>query len=52
MKFFKQISFILVIFFQTGNLLSDNDLFSVNNILLEKKGNISNVQLNKINFKS
>ena len=45
MKFFKQISIILVIFFQTGNLLSDNDLFSVNNILLEKKGNISNVQL-------
>ena len=45
MKFFKQISIILVIFFQTGNLLSDNSLFSVNNILLEKKGNISNVKL-------
>ena len=45
MKFFKQIFIILVIFFQTGNLLSDNSLFSVNNILLEKKGNISNVKL-------
>ena len=45
MKFFKQISIILVIFFQTGNLLSDNSLFSVNNILLEKKGNISNIKL-------
>ena len=45
MKFFKQISIILVIFFQTGNLLSDNSIFSVNNILLEKKGNISNIKL-------
>ena len=45
MKFFKQISIILVIFFQTGNLLSDNSIFSVNNILLEKKGNISNAKL-------
>ena len=45
MKFFKKLSIILVIFFQTGNLLSDNSLFSVNNIMLEKKGNISNVKL-------
>ena len=45
MNFFKQIFVILVIFFQTGNLLSDNSIFSVNNILLEKKGNISNAKL-------
>ena len=45
MNFFKQIFIILVIFFQTGNLLSDNTIFSVNNILLEKKGNISNAKL-------
>jgi len=45
MNFFKQIFIILVIFFQTGNLLSDISLFSVNNILLEKKGNISNAKL-------
>ena len=45
MNFFKQIFIILVIFFQTGNLLSDNSIFSVNNILLEKKGNISNIKL-------
>ena len=45
MNFFKQIFIILVIFFQTGNLLSDNSIFSVNNILLEKKGNISNAKL-------
>jgi len=45
MKFLKQILIILVVFFKTGNLLSDNNLFSVNNILLEKKDNISNEQL-------
>ena len=37
MKLLKQIIFILVIFLKTGNLLSDNNLFSVNNIILEKK---------------
>ena len=45
MKLFKKIMLILVVFFKTGNLLSDNNLFNVNNILLEKKGNISNQQL-------
>ena len=45
MKFLKQIFFILIVFFKTGNLLSDNNLFSVNNILLEKKDNISINQL-------
>ena len=37
MKLFKQIILIVIVFLQTGNLLSDNDLFDVNNILLEKK---------------
>ena len=37
MKLYLQISLILVIFFKTGNLLSENYLFNVNNILLEKK---------------
>ena len=32
MKFFKLIIFILVIFFKTGNVLSENRLFDVNNI--------------------
>ena len=42
MKFYKQIIFILIIFFQTETLFSKNNLFSVNNIEFEKKGNISN----------
>ena len=45
MKFLKQITLILIIFFKTGNLLSDNNLFNVNNIVLEKKDNISSNQL-------
>ena len=45
MKLFKQVIFILVVFLKTGNLLSDNNLFNVNNILLEKKENNSNNQL-------
>ena len=45
MKFLKQILIILIVFFKTGNLLSDNNLFSVNNILLEKKDNMSNEEL-------
>ena len=44
MKLFKQIILILLVFLKTGNLLSDSNLFSVNNILLEKE-NISNKQL-------
>ena len=42
MKLYKQIIFILIIFFKTETLFSKNNLFSVNNIELEKKGNISN----------
>ena len=45
MKLFKQITLILIVFFKTGNLLSENNLFNVNNILLEKKENTSSKQL-------
>ena len=45
MKLFKQTTFILIIFLKTGNLLSDNNLFNVNNIEIEKKGNISSKQM-------
>ena len=45
MKLFKKIMLILVVFFKTGNLLSDNNLFNVNNIELKKKDNISSKQL-------
>ena len=45
MKFFKQIILILVIFFKTGNLLSENELFNVNNIILEKKEKTTSDQL-------
>ena len=42
MKLYKQIIFILIVFFKTETLLSENSLFNVNNIKLEKKDNISN----------
>ena len=45
MKFYKQIIFILVVFFKTETLLSDNSLFNVNNIQLEKKDKIKNDEL-------
>ncbi len=45
MKLFKLIILILMFFSKTGNLLSGNNLFNVNNILLEKKENTSNKQL-------
>ncbi len=40
-----QIIFILVVFFKTGNLLSENNLFNVNNIKLEKKDKTSHNDL-------
>jgi len=45
MKSYKLILFILVVFFKTGTLFSDNSLFNVNNIKLEKKDKISNKSL-------
>ena len=41
----KQILVILIVFFKTGNVLSENSLFNVNNILLNKKDNLSNNEL-------
>ena len=45
MKYYKLIIFILIVFFKTETLLSDNNLFNVNNIQLEKKDKISNKAL-------
>ena len=44
MKLFK-LFIILIVFFKTENLLSENNLFNVNNILINKKDNLSNNQL-------
>ena len=45
MKLFNQIIIILVVFLKTETVFSENNLFSVNNIQLEKKGKISNNDL-------
>ena len=42
MKFYKQIIFILIVFFKTETLLSESNLFNVNNIKLEKKDKTTN----------
>ncbi len=42
---FNKIIFILIVFFKTETLLSDNNLFNVNNIQLEKKDKITNKML-------
>jgi len=45
MKFNKFIIFILIVFLKTGNVLSDNNIFNVNNIEIEKKGKTTNDEL-------
>ena len=45
MRLYKQIIFILIIFLKTETVLSNNNLFNVNNILLEKNGKITNTEL-------
>ena len=45
MKLFKKIFFILIVFFKTETLFSENDLFNVNNIQLEKKDKVSQKSL-------
>ena len=45
MKSLKSIIFILVIFLKTGNVLSNEDIFHVNNIELIKKTNISSEEM-------
>lgn len=42
MKNFNLLIIILIIFFQTGNVLSNDNIFSVNNIELTKSKNLSN----------
>ena len=42
MKLNKLIICILILFFKTGNVLSDNDIFNVNNIEIENEGKVSN----------
>ena len=42
MKLFKLIIFILIVFFKTKTLFSENNLFNVNNIQVEKKDKITN----------
>lgn len=45
MKFYLLIIYILIVFLKTETLLSENNLFNVNNIKLEKKGNTTNNSL-------
>ena len=42
MKLYKQIIFILIVFFKTETILSENNLFNVNNINIEKKDKETN----------
>ena len=42
MKLYKLIIFILIVFFKTETLFSNNSLFNVNNIEIEKKDKITN----------
>ena len=52
MKLYKQIIFILIVFLKTGNLLSENNIFSVNNIELNKKEYKTNEALSNEAIKS
>ena len=45
MKSYKLILFILIVFLKTGNVLSDNNIFNVNNIQIENKSKTSNEAL-------
>ncbi len=45
MKYFNYIFIILVVFLKTGNVLSDQSIFNVNNIEVVKKPNFSNEQM-------
>ena len=48
MKFYKQLIFILIIFLKTETVFSENNLFSVNNLILEKKDKVSNNELTEL----
>ena len=51
MKLYKLLTFILVVFFKTETLFSNNNLFNVNNIQLEKKDKLSNKTLANLAIK-
>ena len=51
MKLYKLIIFILIIFIKTGNVLSTEYIFNVNNIELSKNTDISNEQLAQSSYK-
>ena len=52
MKFYKLIAIILIVFFKTETIFSENDLFNVNNIQLEKKDKISQNELTDLAIKT
>ena len=45
MKLNKQLIFILIVFFKTETVFSNNNLFNVNNIEIEKRDKASNASL-------
>ena len=45
MKLYKLLLIILIVFLKTGNVLSENNIFNVNNIEIEKKGKTTNDKL-------
>ena len=42
MKYLKLISLILLVFFKTGTIFSNENIFNVNNIEIKKEDNINN----------
>ena len=51
MKYYKLIILILIVFFKTGNILSDTNVFNVNNIEIEKKDKTTNEVLANLAIK-
>lgn len=51
MKYYKLIILILIVFFKTGNILSDTNVFNVNNIEIEKKDKTTNEVLANLGIK-
>ena len=52
MKLHKQIIFILIVFFKTETLFSENNLFNVNNIEIEKNDKINSIALTNLAIKN
>ena len=50
MKSYKLILIILVVFLKTGNVLSNTNIFDVNNIEIEKKGKTTNEAISKSSY--